>query len=47
MMRLAATTGDSIRKIYDDVSLKNPRMADQIDFGWPRPLAFDQISGSL
>ena len=34
MKQLATTTGDSIRKIYDDVSLENPRVAVKI--GFPR-----------
>ena len=32
MKQLATTTGDSIRKIYDDVSLENPTVAAKIDF---------------
>ena len=34
MKQLATTTGDSLRKIYDDVSLENPRVAVKI--GYPR-----------
>ena len=32
MKILAETTGDSLRNIYDDVSLENPTEAVQIDF---------------
>ena len=32
MKCLATTTGDSIRKIYDNVSLENPTVAEQIPF---------------
>ena len=32
MKNLAGTTGDSIRKIYDDVSLENPEVAARIPF---------------
>ena len=32
MKNLAATTGDSFRKIFDDVSLENPEVGARINF---------------